>query len=81
MEILIDVIGLIDRELGIKEDRHKVRVILENHSWEQLDWESRAFFLDELTDVVRHSLTKYGQVEYTIHANQTEGLEYDDIED
>lgn len=78
MQVRIEVVGLIDKDLGIREDNHVITVELQEHSWKALDWEARAMFLDELTDTVRHSLTKYGQADYKLIANQKEGLEYDE---
>ena len=77
MRITIDIIGHIDRYLGIEEPNHKVEIEMQDASWDSINWEMRDFFLSELCDVLRHSLTKFGQAHYTIHANQKKGLEYD----
>lgn len=77
MQITIDIIGHIDRHLGIEEPNHKIEVFLEDKSMQTLNWEEQAVFLDELCDIFRHSLTKFGQAHYTIHANQEKGLDYD----
>lgn len=77
MKVTYQIIGHIDADLGIREDNHEIDVLLDDHTWFKMEYDQQIVLLDELADVLRHSLTNYGQIHYTIHANHEKGLDYE----
>lgn len=77
MIIEFEIVGFRDDYLAINEKNHKVAMHFDDKTWADIGWQEQVVFLDEMKDVLRHTLTKFGQVEYRI-INANKGLSSDD---
>lgn len=68
----IDAKGLVDEDMDIYEPNHYAILDFPLSKWNQLSLEEKELFFNELSDICRDRLTKWGQMNITIEANQTE---------